>query len=444
MTRGMGRYVRGAVISGRRAVGIFPDCFPLVYSAAMAVLTIIFVSVAAVLSGAVLFWRWSSRRVGMPQRATYEALHTASQAVSVLREGLTPATAVKAAPSLRQLLGTPVVALADRGGLLACHGAAHGVSRGPTRGASRGALRGGDLHAEALARHMHGVLTSGRAQLLSAQDLGCAHGSDCPMRSGVAVPVAVDGAVIGVLAALGPSADAGLMRTAAEVARFVSTHLALAELDASRTRTVQAQLNFLRAQISPHFIYNALTAIESFVRSDPERARDLLVGFAEFIRWAFREHSQYATLAEELRFVDTYLELERARFGDRLAVSLRVAPEVLPVRVPSLVLQPLVENAIRHGLEQFPGPAQLRISAVDGGHEAIVTVEDQGVGTDPARLADVLAGRGDGQSVGLRNVDERLRATFGDDHGLTIETAVGAGTKVTMHLPKFFPAVSAS
>lgn len=390
----------------------------------MAVLVILLVAGAAVLAGAVLFWRWSSRRVDTPQRATYEALHTASEAVSVLREGLTPGAAVKAAPSLRQLLGTPTVAIADRDGMLACHGS--------------------DLHADALARHLHGVVTSGRAQLLSASDLGCAHGGDCLMRTGVAVPVAVDGAVIGALAALGPSADAGLMRTAAEVARFVSTHLALAELDASRTRTVQAQLNFLRAQISPHFIYNALTAIESFVRSDPERARDLLVGFAEFIRWAFREHSQYATLAEELRFVDTYLELERARFGDRLAVSLRVAPEVLPVRVPSLVLQPLVENAIRHGLEQFPGPAQLRISAVDGGHEAIVTVEDHGVGVDPAQLADVLAGRGGGQSVGLRNVDERLRTTFGDDHGLTIETGVGAGTKVTMHLPKYFPAVSAT
>jgi len=232
------------------------------------------------------------------------------------------------------------------------------------------------------------------------------------------------------------------MRTAGEVARFVSTQLALAELDASRTRTVQAQLNFLRAQISPHFIYSALTAIESYIRSDPERARDLLVGFAEFTRWAFREHTQYATLAEELRFVDIYLELERARFGDRLAVSLRVAPEVLPVRVPSLVLQPLVENAVRHGLEQLSGTARLQISAEDGGHEAVVTVEDHGVGTDPEQLADVLAGRRGGQSIGLRNVDERLRATFGNDHGLTIETGVGAGTKVTMHLPKFCPAVS--
>jgi two-component system LytT family sensor kinase len=403
----------------------YPLLSRLVYSAAMAVLAIMFVSVAAVLSGAVLFWRRSSRRVGTPpQRATYEALHTASQAVSALRDGLTAAAAGRAAPSLRQLLGTPTVAIADRTGLLACHGS--------------------DRHADALGRHLRAVASSGRSQLLSAADLGCAHGGDCAMRVGVAVPIAVDGAVIGALAALGPSADAALMRTAAEVARFVSTQLALAELDASRTRTVQAQLNFLRAQISPHFIYNALTAIESYVRSDPDRARDLLVGFAEFIRWTFREHSQYATLAEELRFVDTYLELERARFGDRLAVSLRVAPEVLPVRVPSLVLQPLVENAIRHGLEQLAGTARLQISAEDGGHEAIVTVEDQGVGVDPGQLADVLAGRSGGQSVGLRNVDERLRATFGNDHGLTIETGVGAGTKVTMRLPKFSPAVSGS
>ncbi|HMD92008.1 MAG TPA: histidine kinase [Trebonia sp.] len=389
----------------------------------MAVLIVIFVSVTAVLLCAVLFWKRTSRRVGAPpQRATYEVLHTASQAVSALRDGLTSDTAIKAAPSLRHLLGTPTVAIADQTGMLACHGS--------------------DRHNEALAGHLRGVVTSGRSQLLSASDLGCEDGGDCPMRAGVAVPIAVDGAVIGALAAVGPSADAALMRTAAEVARFVSTHLALAELDASRTRTVQAQLNFLRAQISPHFLYNALTAIESFVRSDPERARDLLVGFAEFIRWTFREHGQYATLAEELRFVDTYLELERARFGDRLAVSLRVAPEVLPVRLPSLVLQPLVENAIRHGLERLTGTARLQISAEDGGHEAIVTVEDHGVGVDPGQLADVLAGRTGGHSVGLRNVDERLRATFGNDHGLTIETGVGAGTKVTMRLPKFCPAVS--
>jgi two-component system, LytTR family, sensor kinase len=391
----------------------------------MAGLWILLVTVAVALSGAVAFWTRTSRLMGTPrQHATYETLHTASMAVSALRGGLTTASAASAAPALRRLLGTPAVAIADTRSLLAYDGS--------------------DRHREALARCLQDVVDSGRTRQLTAADLECSHADDCPSYAGVAVPIAVDDSVVGAIAALAPSAAADLIRAAGEVARFVSTHLALAELDASRTRTVQAQLNFLRAQISPHFVYNALTAIESFVRSDPDRARELLLGFAEFTRSTFREHSQYVTLAEELHLVECYLELERARFGDRLAVVLRVAPETLPVRVPSLVLQPLVENAIRHGLERRSGSSLLQIVARDAGHEAVVTVEDDGAGADPQNLNDLLAGRRPSDSVGLRNVDERLRATFGSDHGLTIETGVGAGTKVTMHLPKYSAAVSAA
>lgn len=389
----------------------------------MAGLWILLVAVAVALSGAVAFWTRTSRLMGTPrQHATYETLHTASMAVSALRGGLTTASAANAAPALRRLLGTPAVAIADARSLLAYDGS--------------------DRHREALTRCLQEVVDSGRTRQLTASDLQCSHAGDCPAYAGVAVPITVDGSVVGAIAALAPSAAADLIRAAGEVARFVSTNLALAELDASRTRTVQAQLNFLRAQISPHFVYNALTAIESYVRSDPDRARDLLLGFAEFTRSTFREHSQYVTLAEELHLVECYLELERARFGDRLAVVLRVAPETLPVRVPSLILQPLVENAIRHGLERRSGSSLLQIVAADAGHEAVVTVEDDGAGADPQHLNDILAGRRPSDSVGLRNVDERLRATFGSDHGLTIETGVGAGTKVTMHLPKYSAAVS--
>jgi len=386
-------------------------------------LWILLVAVAVALSGAVAFWTRSKRLMGTPrQHVTYETLHTATVAVSALRGGLTAAGAASAAPALRRLLGTPAVALADRKSLLAYDGS--------------------DRHRDALARCLQDVVDSGRTKPLAAADLKCNHPDECPVHAGVAVPIAVDGSVVGAIAALGPMVSADLIRAAGEVARFVSTHLALAELDASRTRTVQAQLNFLRAQISPHFVYNALTAIESFVRSDPDRARDLLLGFAEFTRSTFREHSQYVTLAEELHLVESYLELERARFGDRLAVILRVAPETLSVRVPSLVLQPLVENAIRHGLERCAGNSLLTIVAADGGHEAVVTVEDDGAGADPQHLHDILSGRRVTDSVGLRNVDERLRATFGSDHGLTIETGIGAGTKVTMHLPKYSALVS--
>jgi two-component system LytT family sensor kinase len=396
----------------------------------------ILLACAAGAVAAAVSWRRRTRvspGAGTPApQATYHALHIASEAVSALRDGLTAEAASRAAPALRQLLQVRVVALADRESLLFSDGS--------------------DGHDHALGRCLRDVVRSGRARVIKPADLCCAHGDDCPMCTGVAVPITIDGTfdgvAIGALAALGPSAgalrpggpsaDSTLLRAASEVAGFVSSQLALADLEASRTIAAAAKLNFLRAQISPHFLYNALTAIESYVRSDPERARDLLAGFAEFTRWAFREHAQYATLAEELRFVDIYLELERARFGDRLAVSLRVAPEVLRVTLPSLVLQPLVENAVRHGLDKLEGPARLEISAQDVGGEAVVTVADDGVGADPRRLREVLAGERSGQSVGLRNVDERLRAIYGDDHGLAIETGVGEGMKVTMRVPKQF------
>ena len=114
----------------------------------------------------------------------------------------------------------------------------------------------------------------------------------------------------------------------------MSGQLELAELDASRTRLMEAEVRALRAQISPHFIYNSLSAIASFVRTDPDRARELLLEFADFTRYSFRRHGEFTTLAEELRSIERYLLLEQARFGDRLRVTLQIAPEVLPVGDP--------------------------------------------------------------------------------------------------------------
>ena len=146
----------------------------------------------------------------------------------------------------------------------------------------------------------------------------------------------------------------------------------------------------LRAQISPHFVYNALTTIASFVRTDPERARELLLEFADFTRYSFRSHGEFTTLAEELRSIDRYLTLERARFGDRLEVRLQIAPEVLPVAVPFLGVQPLVENAVRHGLAAKTGVGTVSIVAEDAGTACLISVEDDGVGMDP----DVLRRHG--------------------------------------------------
>lgn len=360
------------------------------------------------------------RTLGTPsQRTTYETLHTASQTAPALREGLTRESAQRAVPHLRRLLGAGVV-LADRSGLLAF-------------------AEVDATHCALLQQALEAAVTSGRSQLLTTRQLACGD-SLCALQGGVVVPLRVDGQVVGALGTVSTVTSAALARLTTEVGQFVSSQLELAELEHERSRADQAKLRFLRAQIAPHFVYNALTAIDSFIRTDPERARELLVEFADFTRYSFRSHGQFVTMAEELRLVDTYLDLERARFGDRLSVSMRVEPEVLSVLVPSLVIQPLVENAVRHGLEPCERPGSLSIAVTDEGGEVAVQIVDDGVGADPVRLVRVLSGTDPSDAVGLHNVDERLRAVFGEEYGVRIRSALGGGTTVSLRIPKHHPA----
>ena len=380
----------------------------------------------AAASGAVAWAVLRRRDLGTPaERTTFATLHTASLAAPHLREGLTPTGASRSVRHLRTLLGTSAVALTDATSMLAWDG------------------DGAAEHTAQVLEHAAGVLRSGRTAVLDSAQVACDR-PDCPIRSAVVSPVTGEDTVVGALVAYGPDATAGLVRATDEVARWVSAQVELAELDRSRTRAIEAELRALRAQISPHFIYNSLAAIASFVRTDPERARELLVEFADFTRYAFRRGGEFTTLADELRNVERYLALEQARFGDRLEIQLIVAPEVLPVAVPFLCVQPLVENAVRHGLEGKSGVGHVTIGAQDAGAQAHLWVEDDGLGTDPELVRRVLSGESEADSVGLGNVDARLRQVFGDEHGLVVETAPGAGTKVSFRVPKYAPGVRAS
>lgn len=378
---------------------------------------------------ALLWWRWQGRDggdLGGPvRRATFEMLHTASRAAPAFRAGLTEQGAQKAARHLRALLDCPALAITDGERLLAWDGE-HGH------------------HAAEGLGHAEVTLGNGRTQV---HDVACER-IDCPIRRVVVVPLATGDRVIGTLAAYGEEVPAGLIRAAEEVAQWVDAQLELAELDHSRALLMEAEMRALRAQISPHFIYNSLTTIASFVRSDPERARELLLEFAGFTRYSFRRHGDFTTLAEELRSIDRYLLLQRARFGEELRVTLRIAPEVLPVAVPFLCLQPLVENAVRHGLQDRSEPGLITIVAEDAGSDCVISVEDDGIGMDPEEVRRLLAGErrtpADEPGIGLVNVDDRLRQVYGDEYGLAVETGPGAGTKVIVRVPKYRPGVTAS
>ena len=382
-------------------------------------------AVVAVAVFAVL--RYRRRDLGSAaDRATFDTLHKASLAGPALRGGLSRGGAERSVRHLRALLGTSAVALTDRARVLAVDGDAHG-------------------HADQALEHVSAVLASGRPVVLGQRQLSCTE-PECVVRAAVASPLLDGDTVVGALVAYARDSSAMLVRAVDEVSRWVSGQIELASAEAQRTRLMEAELRALRAQISPHFVYNSLTAIATFVRTDPDRARELLLEFADFSRYVLRRGGDYATLADEIRNTERYLVLEQARFGDRLRVSLRVAPEALPIAVPFLVVQPLVENAVRHGLEGGAEAVTVSIDVVDAGPDAVVSIEDDGVGADPGVIGDALQSEEAGArtgAVGLANVDSRLRQVFGDTYGLVVETAPDAGTKVTFRVPKFAPGVRA-
>ncbi|RKN08133.1 sensor histidine kinase [Streptomyces radicis] len=263
-----------------------------------------------------------------------------------------------------------------------------------------------------------------------------------------AVPLIVAGELSGALA-VREGAEAEL----AAVGTLVSRSLDHAALRRARGRIAQAELRTLRAQISPHFLHNALSVIGARIRTDPARARTLLNDFADYLRYSFSAQGDYATVADELQAIQTYLELQRARFDDRMELSVRMAPEILPVAIPFLVIQPIVENAVRHGLEPKPGPGSISVSGFGEGPLCVIEIEDDGVGMEPEFAQAILAGSGGRAvvspdtgraSVGLANVDQRLRTVYGPEYGLVIETARGGGTKVVIRVPRFMRGVVAN
>ena len=384
---------------------------------------LLLVVLLAVSVGAAIFYFLRNRRnsyASPRERATFGTLHTVALAAPSLRLGLSKSSARFALPYLRQLLDVCALTMTDTSlATLAWDGTA-------------------DHHEPDVRSLADTVINTGRQQMLSHSAIPCQR-NDCQVRGIVVMPLESDGTIIGTLGAVTTStAGPVLLRATAEVARYVSSQLELAELEEARARLDRAEVRALRAQISPHFVYNALTTIASFIRTDPVRARELLIEFADFTRYSFRTAGEYTTLQDELNNIERYVRLEKARFGNRLNIKLQIAPEVLSVVLPFLALQPLVENAVRHGLGSKPNGGTITITAENAGNECVIIVEDDGIGMDPTRLHEDLAdAHQSGAHVGLGNVDDRMRSTFGNDFGLVVDTAIGAGMKITLRVPKF-------
>jgi two-component system LytT family sensor kinase len=198
---------------------------------------------------------------------------------------------------------------------------------------------------------------------------------------------------------------------------------------------LEARLDALQRQINPHFLFNTLNSITSLVRSRPELAREMIVKLANILRILLKDREAFVPFSEELAFTDDYLDIEVVRFGEKLRVVKQIAPETLNVVVPSMLLQPLLENSIKHGLEpRLDGGTVTLRSRITADGRLRVEVEDDGVGMEPGRRSAGEISR-PGTGIGMRNVRERMQVLYGDAAEVEIESRPGRGTRVKLTMP---------
>jgi two-component system LytT family sensor kinase len=192
-----------------------------------------------------------------------------------------------------------------------------------------------------------------------------------------------------------------------------------------------AQMEALASQINPHFLFNTLTSISSLIRSQPETARMLIVKLSGLLRRLLRSQEHFVTLREELEAIDEYLDIESIRFGPKLRIEKSIAPDTLDMVVPSMLLQPIVENSIKHGLSPKIGQGCITIRSTRQNGHAIIDVIDNGVGVGPDPVDRVKTG-----GIGLRNVNERLRVIYGANYTLQLDSVPGEGTCARIMIPE--------
>jgi two-component system LytT family sensor kinase len=192
-----------------------------------------------------------------------------------------------------------------------------------------------------------------------------------------------------------------------------------------------ARVEALASQINPHFLFNTLTSISSLIRSQPETARMLITKLSGLLRRLLRSQEHFVTLREELEAIDEYLDIETVRFGPKLLVEKSIDPDSLDIVVPSMLLQPLVENSIKHGLSPKIGEGRIVIRSTRQDSHVVIDVIDNGVGVNPSNAARIKDG-----GIGLKNVNERLRVIYGANYQLQLDSVPGQGTCARIVIPE--------
>ena len=348
------------------------------------------------------------------------AIRIAGRVLPTLGASISREAAEQIAETVRRLIGAPAVAVVSGDSVAVFTGIGADHHDGQMGVAAR----------ECLAERSPRQLDRAEARLCERRD--------CPLTAVMAAPLNYRDEIVGcveVYESGGRRLSADVAQLGAEIAQFMfDYHMQSAELSRQTEAVARAELKALQAQVHPHFLFNALNTVAGLCEMDPERAAGLTVKLGDFFRGSLRnDHSPMCSLSEELRILRSYLEIEKARFGERLTVVEEIEPGTEKLRLPCFALQPLVENALLHGLSNKTEPGTLRIVARRRNGRLVCWVIDDGRGSNVA-LDDLLKGS-DGESHAIPMLWSRLRGLYEDGFGLRMRSRPGKGTAVCLWVP---------
>lgn len=350
------------------------------------------------------------------------ALDIADRCLSFLRKGLADPDIVEVARIILQMSDVSAVSITDRKKILAHVGVGEEHHK-----------RNMPIQTKLTKK----AIKTGKMVIACFQsEIGCSD-LNCKLRSAVIVPLRRGDEVIGVIKLYLDRENAISnvhITLATGLARLFSTQLELAEIDYQKKLCQKAELMALQAQINPHFLFNAFNTIVSFCRTKPERARELLINLSTYFRQTLTQSDNLVSLREELRLVNAYLELEKARFEDKLKVTIDIPEETQGCVLPQFILQPLVENAVKHGVLPLENGGAITIRAWKVNEETRIVIEDTGVGISEKIIRKLDADQLPKECIGLSNVNKRLKNLYGDDYGIKI-LKKAQGTQVQLTIP---------
>jgi two-component system, LytTR family, sensor kinase len=202
-------------------------------------------------------------------------------------------------------------------------------------------------------------------------------------------------------------------------------------LEIQRARLTEARLSALTNQINPHFLFNTLNSVSSLIRLDPDRARSMIYRLSKILRRLLRKTENFSPLRDEISFIDDYLGIEMVRFGDKLRVQKEIDAATLDRLIPSMILQPIIENSIKHGLSNKVEGGTIRLRTWIEGTRLHILIEDDGVGMQQSKLDAIFT-----SGIGINNVEERLRVLFGAGYRIVVESKPGQGTQTLIEIPE--------